>query len=252
LLAGCAGPAVDTHAPPFATVPYDPFSRAAAVAIAEREWRLFGSPVDDDAPGTRPEPQADQKPEREEGLWQRVGEYWYTGQDPGTLESRWTGRNDATGAVFPASRDGDFAWSAAFISYIMRIAGAGNSFPYSPNHSTYINIAREMSEGVAHGYDLTAERVQDYAPQLGDLICTGRDGAAGITFDALPAGTFPSHCAIVVAIAPAELSVIGGNVDDAVTLTHVPIGADGRLAGPEGVIDTRYPWFVVLRMLYAR
>ena len=52
LLGACAGqttraPSVDEHVPPFARVPYQPFSRDAVVAIALREWRLFGSQVDD-------------------------------------------------------------------------------------------------------------------------------------------------------------------------------------------------------------
>ena len=252
LLAGCATLPKPSHAPPFATVPYDPFSRAAAIAIATREWRLFGSPVDDDPPGTRPEPPPDQKPERMEGLWQRVGEYWFTGMDPGSVEQAWTGKHNATGAEFPADKDGDYAWSAAFISYVMRIAAAGDSFPYAPNHSTYIGIARQMSQGQVSGYDLTAERVDAYAPQPGDLICMGRATAAAIRYEDLPAGTFPAHCDIVVSKADGMLTVIGGNVDDAVTMKHVPVTADGRLAGPDGVLDTRYPWFVVLRMLYAR
>jgi hypothetical protein len=255
-VSGCAGQTHLVHAPPFATVPYDPFSRAAVIAIAQREWRLFGSPVDDDPPGAHPPPAPDQKPERAEGLWQRVGEYWYEGQPAGNPEATWTGKHDSQGRVFPAARDGDFAWSAAFISYVMRIAAAGDSFPYSPNHSYYIDIARRMSQGLVSGYDLTAERVQDYAPQPGDLICMGRDTAAGMSFADLPAGTFPAHCDIVVDAprpgqTPPVIGVIGGNVDDAVTLKHVPVTADGKLAEPGGaVVDARYPWFVVLRMLY--
>ena len=56
----------------------------------------------------------------------------------------------------------------------------------------------------------------------------------------------------MVAREGSALDVIGGNVDDAVTLKHVPVTADGRLAGPGGaVLDQRYPWFVVLRVGYA-
>jgi hypothetical protein len=48
-----------------------------------------------------------------------------------------------------------------------------------------------------------------------------------------------------------QISVIGGNVDDAVTLKHVPVTPDGKLADPSGtVLDTRYPWFVVVQVLY--
>ena len=43
--------------------------------------------------------------------------------------------------------------------------------------------------------------------------------------------------------------MVGGNVDDAVTMKHVPVTPDGKLATPDGqVLDTRYPWMVVLRL----
>jgi hypothetical protein len=107
----------------------------------------------------------------------------------------------------------------------------------------------------------TAEPPTLYAPQLGDLICLGRGHAAGMTFADLPAPRFPAHCDMVVGLAgqapagaPAlagQLAVIGGNVDDAVTLKHVPVTADGMLADADGVVlDGRYPWFVVLRIAY--
>jgi hypothetical protein len=243
--------AMDEHVPPFARKPYAPFSRADAVAIAMGEWRLFGQPVDDDPPGTRPKAPPELMPERAPGMWQRVGEYWWTAQDPGVPSSSWTGKHNEFGTEFPAGQDGDFAWSAAFISYVMRIDGAGGRFPYSPNHADYINIARGMSLGQLSGYVVTAERIESYAPQLGDLICTGRARSAHIRFDDLPAGQFQSHCDIVVQTSPGSLSVIGGNVDDAVTMKHVPTTPDGKLAGPDGIpVDSRYNWFVVLRVLY--
>ncbi len=258
LLAACAGPQgarspVDrlAHVPDFARKPYAPFSRADAVAIAVREWRLFGQPVDDDPPETRPEPPPDRKPERMAGLWQRVGEYWWTGQDAGRPEASWTGRNDESGAEFSAADDGNYAWSAAFLSYVMRIAGAGTRFPYAPSHYVYINAARQVSLGETRSWAVAAEAPDAYAPRLGDLICAGRGWAKRLRFQDLPTDkSFPSHCAIVVATGQ-ELSIIGGNVDDAVTLTHVPTTADGRLAPSGGPpVDTRYPWFVVLRVQY--
>ncbi len=241
------------HVPPFARIPYEPFSRADAVAIALREWRLWGQKVDDDPPGNRPPPLPEDKPERQPGLWQRVGEYWWTGQRTGATEAAWTGTHDENGKVFPAREDGDYAWSAAFVSYVMRIAGAGDRFPYAAAHNTYINLAREQDLGRTAGWALAAEAPEAYAPRPGDLICAGRGGTAGMKFADLPtADTFTAHCAIVVDAGP-PLSIIGGNVDDAVTLTHVPVTADGRLAQPDGeVVDFRYPWFVVLKVLYDR
>jgi hypothetical protein len=245
VLACCAAPDPQAHVPPFARHPYEPFSRDAAVAIALREWRLFGCPVDDDPPGTRPPPLPDAKPERVEGLWQRVGEYWWLGLNAGSRDARWTGKHDAQGHVFPAADDAAFAWSAAFISYVMRIAGAGTRFPYAAGHYVYINDARLVSLGRA-GWVVSAQRLEDYAPLTGDLICFSRTPTP-VRFDDLPAGRFPAHCAIVVDREPGALDVIGGNVDDAVTLTHVPVTPAGTLAP-----DARYPWFVVLRVNYDR
>lgn len=248
LLTACLGtPMPDAHVPPFAKVPFEPFSRQAVVAIALREWRLFGQTVAD--------PEADAvrtvKPEREEGLWQRVGEYWWLGLNAGASEIAWTGKHDGHGSEFSPDIDGDYAWSAAFISYVMRIAGAGQRFPYSGDHADYINAAKRMTLGQATGWLVTAERVQDYAPRPGDLVCFGRGAARGLRYDDLPtAGLFTSHCDIVVDTAtPGRIGVIGGNVEDSVTLNYVPVTADGKLAAPEGVVlDTRFPWMAVLRL----
>ena len=242
-----------SNVPPFASVPYQRFSRAAAVAVALREWRLFGSPVNDDDHLNW------DKPERNEGLWQRVGEYWYAGMNPGSPESRWTGKHDASGREFPPDEDGKYAWSAAFVSYVMRIAGAGPAFPYAADHAFYINAAKRMTLGTDRGWLVTAERPNAYAPLPGDLICHGRDQAASLRYDDLPTPElFPAHCDIVVGrpkpvsipgMTSPAIAVIGGNVQDSVTMRHVPVTADGKLAGPDGVVlDRRWPWMVVLRV----
>jgi hypothetical protein len=248
-LSAClGGPMPDAHVPPFAKVPYERFSRQAVVAIALREWRLFGQNVAD------PTGEATRviKPEREEGLWQRVGEYWWLGLNAGSAESDWTGKHDAHGSVFFPEDDDDYAWSAAFISYVMRIAGAGQHFPYSGDHADYINAARRVSLGETKAWVVSAERVQDYAPRIGDLVCFGRGKAKGLRYEDLPtAGLFTSHCDIVVdTTVPGQISVIGGNVEDSVTMNTVPVTQDGKLATPEGVVlDTRFPWMTVLRLL---
>ncbi|MBV8938042.1 MAG: DUF2272 domain-containing protein [Alphaproteobacteria bacterium] len=259
ILAGCApvpsvgeapvpppATALDAHIPRFARWPYQPYSREAAVQIALREWRAFGQPV------VYPNTELPEDEEREEGLWQRVGEYWWLGLDPSWRQQGWTGIHDENGVVFPASEDGNYAWSAAFMSYVMRIAGAGSRFPYSETHSDYINAARRHSLGLEPGIALSAERVEVYAPQRGDLICYWR-GRQPVSYDELPTGRFPAHCDIVVAIQSGYLDVIGGNVDNAVALRHIPVTADGHLAGPDGVvIDPDHHYFVVLRVEYLR
>ena len=238
----------DDHVPRFATAGFEPFNRTDTVAIAMREWRMFGEPVDDDDPEQRPDPSsAALKPERLPGLWQRIGEYWWIGQDPYEHEVAWTGKHGDGGRVFDFTQDGHYAWSAAFISYVMRIAGAGAGFPYAPNHATYINAA---AAGAASR--LRARDPARYAPLRGDLICAGRGASRVIAFHNLPTrDTFPAHCGLVVAAQPNQISIIGGNVDDAVTLTHVPVGTTGLLTDPNGLLyDTRYSWCVVLQVLY--
>ena len=238
LLSGCA---VRNHAPPFANVPYEPFSRSAAVAVAMDEWRLWGNRVDDT--GGAGYVQADATMgERQPGLWQRVGEYWWEGMNAGDPTSRWTGKHDGEGRVFSVPENGQYAWSAAFISYVMRIAGAGPDFPYAPDHATYINAAARHQ---AHGL-LDAEDPASYAPRLGDLACFPRDEARSLTFADLPTSdSFPAHCGIIVGGGAGTVSIVGGNVDDAVTMEHLQTNASGELQG------NRENWFVVLRVNYA-
>lgn len=238
LLSSCA---VGNHAPPFANKPYEAFSRSAAVAIALREWRLWGSTLNDNPDYVQ---RAATMPERAQGLWQRVGEYWWEGMNADTPDARWTGKHDDQGKVFPVAVNGAYAWSAAFISYIMRIAGAGKTFPYAPDHAFYINYAARPYHP---GKLLIAENPTDYAPRLGDLVCFPRGRAMHLRFQDLPtAGYFPSHCDIATGRKPGVLSVIGGNVDDSVRMTNLNINAQGLLTNNQQTI------LVILRVLYTQ
>jgi len=245
VLTGCALLAPPrANVPPFAQVPYQPISRGAIVAIAKREWRLFGSRVDD---GPDQMNDGNEKPEREEGLWQRVGEYWWEGMTAGAPESGWTGKHDEKGSVFPPDRGAEHPWSAAFVSYVMRIAGAGKLFPYSPDHARYIDIAKRVKSGAVSGFAIVAERPDSYAPEPGDLLCFGRDEAGDLTYDDLPVGHyFPAHCEFVVDISGSgTIAAIGGNDRDAVVLRHIA-GTQGMLASPpfEGG-----HWLAILRFV---
>ena len=220
LAVGLPACTADTRVPPFARVPFQPFSHEAVVAIALREWRAFGSPV-----ATEEQPR---KPERVEGLWQRVGEYWWLGLDPADSATGWTGKHDASGRVFPPEADEAFAWSAAFVSYTMRMAGAGTGFAYAAGHDRYIHAAMRGDPGSV----VVAERPEAYAPRPGDLICAGRGDSAGLRFDDIPrTPLFKAHCDIVVRLGdPEGLAAVGGNVADAVTLRHFPVTVEGRLS----------------------
>ena len=247
LLAECATPPVvltapkpppDQHVPDYARRPFEPFSRTNAVAIAMREWRAFGSVVNDGPPSNEtPGPaRADNQP----GLWQRVGDYWWFGQDAGSRQSGWTPRYDEFGAPYPGAAP---AWSAAFISYIMRVAGAGDRFTYSPLHADYINAA-------VNGIGVLQAGPPDRVPvTAGDIICLPRGEARSMRYQDLPAPPFTAHCDLVVAASADQLTVVGGNVGASVSMKHVPV-AGGLLAPGGRVLDSRYDWFVVLSVRY--
>ena len=120
----------------------------------------------------------------------------------------------------------------------------------TPTHADYINAARQHAAGERPDLAIGAERPERYAPQRGDLICMWR-GSQAVRYDDLPTGRFPGHCDIVVEAHPGLLDVIGGNVDNSVSMKQIPVTQDGHLAGPDGVIvDPDYPWFVAIRVEY--
>jgi Uncharacterized protein conserved in bacteria (DUF2272) len=234
----------DSHIPPYARRPYQPFSRNAAVQIARREWRAFGSPVV--VAGEALPYDA----ERADGLWQRVGDYWWQGLAMGAPDQAITGEHDQTGLVFPAIDNNRYAWSAVFIDYVMRMAGAGHRFSYSPLHADYINAAKQEALGERHDLAIVAEPPESYAPQPGDLVCMWR-GDRPIRYADLPGGNFAAHCDIVVATHRGSIDGIGGNVADTVALWHIPTTTDGHLVAANGtIVDPNHPWFVVLRVIY--
>ncbi|MGL5082039.1 MAG: DUF2272 domain-containing protein [Microcoleaceae cyanobacterium] len=178
------------------------------VEIARGEWEFFN--------------QGSLK-EGEDGAWQKVTEYWQVVDRPDVDTSE------------EVSSD-ENPWSAAFISWVMNQAGAGDQFEYSASHSNYITDAiqdRETNDGIAafFGY-----RLDEYSPKPGDLVGYARQDGVGYDTPA----PYQSHTDIVVAVRDGEIDVIGGNVSDSVTLKTLKTDAEGRL------IDTSEDWFVVL------
>jgi hypothetical protein len=157
--------------------------------VAVQEWNYFGGHFEDRGKTLRKG-----HGETETGYDKKVGEYWKVG----------TGQN----------LDGDdtgWAWSATFISYVMRKAGVSDrDFRRSIRHSEYIHFA--LKNRLAFGAKFVGRRLTEYRPKEGDLICNSRAGA-GITFDkAVTRDSYKSHCDIVVYVRPDEIGVIGGNV----------------------------------------
>lgn len=189
---------------------------AELLEVCQREWALFGR-QEFDLDGRLVQRG---KRETDEGFWQRVGDYWRDG-----VGRKLTGR------------DSDVPWSAAFVSRAFKQAGAGTRFPYGASHSRYIRRAirdrqREVASAPLRGF-----RLGERPPATGDLVCYARQ--AGVGFDDQPASD-KSHADIVVAVGPAAIEVIGGNVGNSVGKKHLRLGPGGRLA------DRSQAWFAVL------
>ena len=120
-------------------------------------------------------------------------------------------------------------WSAAFISSVMRKAGAGKAFKYAASHSVYISAAK-ANRIADNANPFKAYRLNELAPRVGDLICRSRAGS-GATYDNIHPG-METHCDIVTAVKPGALTVIGGNVDNSVKRRIVHTDSLGRVIQP--------------------
>lgn len=147
-------------------------------------------------------------------------DYW-TGYSPSGLST-----DNARAAI----RD-QTAWSAAFISFVMRRAGAGDAFRYSAGHSYYVAAAKvaatRRDAGKFWAFEITAVK-----PEIGDLICRDRNpkqGApcGGTTFENVVGGR-ATHSDIVVDIQPGYLVVLGGNTGQAFPHTGQKVNTVGQ------------------------
>lgn len=115
------------------------------------------------------------------------------------------------------------AWSGAFISYIMRMAGAGDKFKYANSHSVYIQDAKQNR--LKNKKTFQAYRKNEMPVTVGDLICYPRQN--GITYDT--AGLYYSHCDIVSEIKPGVAVGIGGNVSDSVKTKNYSLDSNNKV-----------------------
>jgi hypothetical protein len=120
-------------------------------------------------------------------------------------------------------------WSAVFISWVMKQAGAGTAFAYSPAHQTYIRAARRNRLSANTANPFWAFRATEIAPNVGDLVCTAR-GDSGATYDNIADRlSRKTHCDVVTAVRPGEIRVVGGNVRQNVGAKVLRTHPDGRL-----------------------
>lgn len=153
-------------------------------------------------------------------------------------------------------------WSAAFVSCVIRAAGAGKSFGYSASHTGYIAAAKRAAQ--KHDVDKFQAFPIDEAPlEPGDVVCHDRPErpsgpCAGTNFEnAGTAGHMVSHGEIVLEVnaAGGYAITIGGNTSQEYPSVRGALG--GNTVGKHKVaIDhhgyciasqKKCPYFAVLK-----
>lgn len=126
----------------------------------------------------------------------------------------------------------DFAWSATFISWCYKQAGAvREEFHFSEAHSVFVH--NFIGNGDAGTGVFRAREISNYAPKVGDLIHSNRNRGT-ITFDqARRKSEYQSHSAIVVDFFKenglAFALTIGGNESQSIGKHQLELSADGKL-----------------------
>lgn len=129
-----------------------------------------------------------------------------------------------------------FAWSATFISWCAKAAGAtAAEFRFSATHAVFV---RKFIENADHSAGLfRARRVDAYKPKIGDIIHRNRNGGR-ITYEqARHSSDYVSHAAIVVDLVEHDgarfAMTIGGNEGNSIRRQRVALTTDGHLRQSE-------------------
>lgn len=134
----------------------------------------------------------------------------------------------------PASAIVGDAWSAAFISWVMREAGI--DWQPSARHSTYFQWAKKNRQNNTGTWKAYRINEADILP--GDLI--GYRRQAGVDYDT--PGDYAAHTDIVVSVTGNTADTIGGNVSNSVKVTKVPL-----INGKIDIVRAPNPYFIVLK-----
>ncbi|MBC3806978.1 DUF2272 domain-containing protein [Undibacterium seohonense] len=148
------------------------------------------------------------------------------------------------GFAFPGLEE---AWSAVFVSWCLKQAGANASeFKFASAHAKFVHKAIENK--VSNLGVFRAWKINEYAPKIGDIIQNNRGGN---TFDYAYASAhrdYPSHSAIVVETGVDSNGryalTIGGNESDSIRSKIVRTDVNGLI-----VQRTKSPFICVVQNL---
>jgi hypothetical protein len=128
-------------------------------------------------------------------------------------------------------------WSAAFISWVMRAANAGDAFNYSALHVEYVAAAKH-ARALGDASKFWAYELGAAKPEVGDLVCRDRerDGVcSGTTYANVDDGTpRASHCDVVTFVGPRGITCVGGNISDSVRSRRYELDDQGFVRAEQG------------------
>lgn len=235
LLSGCA---VTSHTlPDLPAIVFEPTAtpaeRIRQVAYGEHQaWG--GSFIDQSGAIRRYQVSEGQRTKLGDGqpAWERVMRYW---QGSGGIFELSERQNCLMGR-FDVNRcrafSMDSAWSAVFVSYVLKQAGV-TGFVGSPRHFDYIKNAYQGDGVYRHANPATT------SPAVGDMLCYVRGDNGVVGFEGLvyyletQDKWLTAHCDIVVDVHDDEVWLIGGNVMDTVMLRQMALSG-GVIQLPTG------------------
>jgi len=253
------------------------WARRRVVDIAVQEWAFFGMQTIDATkvedrilpPGLVPDAINPQLPApRIERQFARVGTAESNDDLDTTIAGYWSSTPDAPRILAqqnaawnaPGGNSVNWVqpWSAAFISWVMCEAGLGEmaQFHRSIAHREYIDQAIRARDGMDAEAAYVAYDAGEAQIEPGDLLCNARASAnyRMLSDRRSDVGRFaPTHCDIVVKIdeRAGRIFVIGGNVEQSVSLTILPLRRDGEAyAKPvdDSIIDGARTVFAHLKL----
>jgi hypothetical protein len=182
--------------------------RAAIVRIANQEWRRWND--------------GGKKFETDPRVRSILRDYWLNG----------AGNNFSEADLGNPQFQNTWPWSATFISWVMKKAGAGNDFKYAAAHTIYIKAARD-NRLANNSNPFKAFRIREVIPEPGDLVCINRS-AVDVNYDNIDPNNkqHKTHCDIVTEAVFGKITTIGGNLSNSVSKTLVKTDERGHIKAP--------------------
>lgn len=149
-----------------------------------------------------------------------IQDYWKRG----------VGLNFTTDQIVSSEWQDNYAWSAAFTSWVMNVSGAGDSFPYSATHSAYIIKTTDNRYNNPKA-KFKAYDVSEMKPKPSDLVCKTRAGTIASYGDVVAGDKL--HCDIVTDVTKDSVIVVGGNINNKVTQKKLTLDSKGYINEPD-------------------